>query len=123
VKDKVESCHIFILRKKHARKWRAKAQAGDDLAKLCISASANFVKAILNEPTGCSCCDTAFSPDDKPPAFIVLVPVKIDPHVARAHAKAVCSECAKHDDGWLVEQGVNREGLAITPTRRGDQIH
>jgi hypothetical protein len=99
----VEACCAYIVRKENQKHWRAKARSGDDTAKLCINAAANFMKAIPNEPSGCCCCDALFSFDDKPPAFIVLIPLKEDPEVVRAHAKAVCAECSKHDDKWLID--------------------
>jgi hypothetical protein len=114
----------FTLFAKNIRKSGApRRKMRDDVAKLCINAASNFVRAIPNEAAGCCCCDTFFSPDDKPPAFIILIPVEEDPEIVRAHAKAVCAECSSHDDEWLIEQGVRREGLAPTPPRPGDRVH
>jgi hypothetical protein len=121
--NETEECRVYIVRKEDQKEWRAKAQNGDDVAKLCINTAGNFMRAIPNAPMGCCCCDTLFSSDDKPPAFIILVPVEEDPNMVRANARAVCSECGRHDNAWLIEQGVRREGLAPTPARPGDQIH
>lgn len=119
----VENFRVYIVRKEHQKQWRAKAQDGDDTAKLCVNAAANFMKAVPNEPCGCCCCDTLFSPSDVPHAFIVLIPNERDSAKIKAHAFGVCIECSKRDDEWLVDQGVHREGLAPTAARPGDKIH
>jgi len=78
---------------------------------------------MATEHSACSCCDTVFSQGDVPRAFIVLIPVEQDPEKVKAKAGAVCSECSKHDDEWLVDQGVHRKGLSVTTARPGDQTH
>jgi hypothetical protein len=118
-----ENCHVYIVRKEHQADWLAKAQSGDETAKLCMWAASNYMKDIPRGPYGCCCCDSLFSPHDKPPAFIVLVPTTPDPDKVRAHALAVCLECSMQDEVWIIEQGVRREGLAVTPPRSGDKIH
>ena len=121
--DEAEKCHVYIVRKEDQKEWRTKAQNGNDVAKLCINTAANFMRAIPNEPMGCGCCDAPFLPDDRPPAFIVLIPVEKDPEKVKARAMGVCLECSKHDNAWLIEQGPRREGLSITPAQSTDKIH
>jgi len=121
--NEAEKYRVYIVRKENRNEWRTKAQNGDDVAKLCINTAANFMRAIPHEPMGCGCCDTPFLPNDRPPTFIVLIPVEEDPEKVRARAMAVCLECSKHDDAWLIEQGPRREGLSPTSARSTDKIH
>jgi hypothetical protein len=115
--------HVFVLRTEHQNEWVAKAKAGNDAARLCLWAAEKFTKGIPDEPSFCGCCDTGFSRHDSPRAFIILIPVKEDPDTVRAHAAGVCVECSRHDDKWLIDQGVRRDGLAPTPPRSSDRTH
>jgi hypothetical protein len=122
-KSEFEECRAYIVRREDQKEWLAKAEGGDEAAKLCLSAAANFMRAITNEPSGCACCDTLFGRVDVPPAFIILIPVERDPVKVRAHAMAVCAECSKHDNKWLLDQGPKRQGLSASLARPGDKIH
>ncbi len=121
--EAVESSHIHILRKEDQKEWFARASAGDEIAQLCMKAASHYLKAMDSQPSACCCCDTLFSSTDIPPTFIILVPVEQRAETVRADVKAVCAECSKQSNQWLVDQGLRREGLAITPPRSGDSIH
>jgi hypothetical protein len=119
-----EAFRIYIMRHADRNEWLAKARAGDQAAKLCQWAASKWMKAMPMEHSACSCCDMVFSPGDIPRAFIVLVPVKEDPKKVKAKAGGVCSDCSSHEDKWLVDQGVRRQGgLSPTEGRPGDQVH
>jgi hypothetical protein len=114
---------VYLVREEHQEEWIAKAGSGNEIAKLCLSASSNYVKAMQSRPFACGCCYTRFTLDDVPRVFIVAIPVEPDPEMVTAHTKAVCSECGKHGDKWLIDRGVRREGLTPTTARRSDRIH
>lgn len=78
---------------------------------------------MLREPSWCGCCDTSFSLGEVPRAFIVWIPTERDPEKVTAHAIAACSECSKHDDKWIVDQGVRWERPALATARSGDPVH
>lgn len=119
--DIFDDFHVHVIRGKDQKEWMAKARGGDEQAKLCWWVVTSFVEAMPNEHSVCGCCDTLFSAGEAPQAFIVLIPA--DPEAKASAAIGVCSECSKHDDNWLVDQGVRREGLAPTTARPGDRIH
>jgi hypothetical protein len=121
--EDVEDLQVYVMRQKDRNEWLAKARGGDDLAALCWLAAVNWMKGLATEHCVCSCCDMVFSGGDVPHAFIVLIPAKYDPETVMADAGGVCSECSKHDDKWLVDQGVRRQGLSPTEARPGDQVH
>ncbi len=107
-----ENCDGYIVRRKDQREWIAKAKSGDEAARICVAAASNYMKAIPDQPSTCGCCDTPFLLGYIPQAFLVLIPTRRDPKKSKAYTRAVCWECSKHDDRWLVEHGVRRVGLA-----------
>lgn len=119
----MEDLRAHVMRQKHRNDGLAKASSCDDLATLCCLAALNWMKGLATEHCACACCDMVFSGGDVPHAFIVLIPAKYDPETVKADAGGVCSECSKHDDQWLIDQGVRRQGLSPTEARPGDQIH
>jgi hypothetical protein len=116
-------CRVHILRKRDSAEWEASAAKGDENAQTCVLAVGKFYRLMAEEPSWCGCCDVLFTPGNIPQAFIVLVAVERNPTDISARTFAVCAECSKQEDQWLVEQGVRREGLAPTTARAGDKIH
>ena len=113
-----EDFRVYVVRKEHQKEWLARADSGsDEVARECMWAASQWMKDLSAERTErsvCACCNTALSTTKKPPAIIVLIPLIRDPETVRATAGGVCSECAKHDDTWLAEHGVRRDGYLMT---------
>jgi hypothetical protein len=120
--EKGEKCRVYILRKQDCAKWETSAARGEENARLCVFAVGNFYRLMAKEPSWCACCETLFIAGDIPQAFIVLIPVDITENIL-ARAFAVCVECSKQEDPWLIDQSVLRKGLAPTTARPGDKIH
>jgi hypothetical protein len=104
---------IYLLRREQQKEWLAEAESGDETAKLVMSAASKRMSDLATEPSGCFCCDRVFLPGEIPRAFIVLIPTERDPAKGKATAGAVCVECGKHDDEWLIDQGL--KGLSRLP--------
>jgi hypothetical protein len=122
--DAGEAHRIYVLRRADKEEWTAKAHADDEMALRCISAVRIFMRDLSNgEPIHCGCCEGLFSSSDVPEAILVLIPVKYDPDNVTVQAWAMCKECSKHDDRWLIDYGPKRKGLAPTPPRSGQTIH
>jgi hypothetical protein len=122
--DEITAAFRFhIMRYEDRYAWRAKARSGGETANICLWAAENWMKDLPTEHSVCPCCHTVFSPTDVPRAFIVLIPVETDPERVKARAAGVCAECCKHDDQWLVAQGLGLTGLAPTTARPGDRVH
>ena len=118
-----EGFQLYIVRKADEKEWMAKAKEGEGIAVVCMRAAGQFMKDLANEPLRCTCCDGEFSPANLPHAYVILIPVNHDPSDFSVQTQAVCSECSKNDNSWIVENGPKREGLSPTPARRGDGIH
>jgi hypothetical protein len=118
-----EDFGVYLIRRQDQKKWLAEANGGSEVAKLVLWAASNWIKDMVIEHFACSCCDRLFSPGDVPRAFIVLIPTVRDPEKVEAKASAVCSECSAHDDRWLIDQAIHRQGLSPATARPGDQIH
>jgi hypothetical protein len=101
----IEDCRAYVVRKEHRKEWKAKVDVRDEGASLCVWAAGAFIRAMPHEQCNCGCCDTLFSAGDVPQAFVVLIPIEHDQEKVKAHVIAVCSECSKHDDKRLVDQG------------------
>ena len=124
MEPKTEEFRVYIVRRQHLDEWRAKMDGGDEIAKTCLWAIKNFLDEMPTEHSVCSCCDMVFPPRRVPRAFIVLIPAEYDPQTVKARAAAVCRECSKQEDKWLVDQGIRREdGLPPTGLRPGDRVH
>lgn len=121
--EKGEECRVYVLRKRDSAAWQGLAAKGDESAQICIWAVGKFYRLMADEPSWCACCDVHFAPSDIPQAFIILIPVNRNPTDITARAFAVCAECSKQEDDWLVDQGVRPDGLAPTTVRPGDKIH
>lgn len=121
--DNSEECRIYILRQSDQSEWSAKAQSGDEAAKLCLLVASNFMKNIANEPLHCGCCETLFSQAEMPRAFIVVTSIEYGSANVRAHTMGACRECVKQDDRWLIEHGPKRKGLPPDSPRENDKIH
>ncbi len=120
--DGFENCCVYILRHTDSDRWIANAET-DDAVKLCLWAALEYMRSLGAEFSACACCDTVFSQAYIPESFVVLIPVEEDLQTVKADVRGVCLECSKHDDDWLIDQGVHREGLAPTPARLGDSIN
>jgi hypothetical protein len=120
--ERGEECQVYILRKGDSAEWQALAAKGDGNAQICVWAVGKFYRLMADEPSWCGCCEVLFSSGDIPQAFIILLPER-NPADPTARAFAVCAECVKQEDNWLVDQGVRRQGLAPTKARPGDIIH
>ncbi len=118
-----DECHVHIMRYKDRTTWITKANGGDRVAGLCISAISRWLNVRLTEHSACACCDAIFPESEFPRAFLVLIPAKEHPDNVKAMVDGVCRYCSKNDDQWLVDQSVNREGLSAAPRRAKDQIH
>jgi hypothetical protein len=114
---------VYVVRREHQKEWLAKAQGGDETAKVCMWAGKNFMKAMRQEHSVCACCDRVFSGVDIPRAMVVLIPAEPDPEKVKAQAGGVCAECSKHDDQWLVDESTRRIGLSKAGMRPGDKAH
>jgi hypothetical protein len=123
VDEKGEECRVYVLRRRDSAEWQGSAAKGDENAEICILAVGKFYRLMNDEPSWCACCDVRFAPSDIPQAFIILIPVKRNPADVTARAFAVCDECSKQEDDWLVDHGVRRDRLAPTTVRAGDTIH
>lgn len=123
VYEKGEECRVYILRKRDSAEWQVSAAKGDESAQACVWAVGKFYRMMADEPSWCGCCDALFASGDIPQAFIILLPVERNPTDITARAFAVCAECGKQEDDWLVDQGMRRDGLAPTTARPGDKIH
>lgn len=121
--EKGEECRVYVLRKRDSAKWETLAARGDENAQACVLAAGKFFRTMADEPSWCGCCDALFALGDIPQAFIILIPVERNPTAISARAFAVCVECGKQEDDWLINQGVRRQGLAPTTARPGDKIH
>jgi hypothetical protein len=121
--EKGEECRVYILRKRDSAEWQALAARRDESAQACVWAVGKFYRMMADEPSWCGCCDALFASGDIPQAFIVLLPVERNATDITARAFAVCTECSKQEDDWLVDQGARRDGLALTTARPGDNIH
>jgi hypothetical protein len=120
--EKGEECRAYVVRKRDGAAWQDLAAKGDENARTCIWAVGKFYRLMTDEPSWCACCNMQFAANDIPQAFIILIPVKRNPRDITARAFAVCAECNKQEDDWLVDQGVRRDGLAPTTARPGDII-
>ena len=115
-----EECSVYIVRRADQEEWTAKAKGGEAIALVCMRSVGQFMKDISNEPLHCTCCEALFSPRNLPEAFIVMIPVIHDTGNFDVQTQGVCSECSKNDNGWIVDNGPNREG----PTaRQSDKLH
>ena len=123
VDERGEECRVYVLRKRDSAEWQALAAKGDENAQICIWAVGKFYRLMTDEPSWCACCDVHFVLSDIPQAFIILIPVNRNPTDITARAFAVCVECSKQEDDWLIDQVVRRDGLAPTTVRPGDKIH
>jgi hypothetical protein len=108
-----EECSVYIVRKADQEEWTAMAKEGEGIAVVCMRAAGQFMKDISNEALHCTCCEALFSPSNLPEAYIVLIPVKHDPDNFDVQTQGVCSECSKHDNKWIAENGPNREAPSI----------
>jgi hypothetical protein len=118
-----EKLNVYIVRHEDRKEWRAKANSGEEVARVCLWAISKWIKDLPTEYSACSCCDAVFSESDVPKAFVVLIPAVDDPENVKATAGGVCLECSKHDNQWLLDQSIRRKGLSAASRRRGDQIH
>jgi len=119
-----EECRVYLVRRPDQREWLAKANAGDEVARLCVWAASNLMRAISQgRLVRCTCCETSFNSAVVPQAFIVLLPIKRDAEKVGAHAMGVCAECCKKDDQWLLDQGLKRETLSPNSPQSHDKIH
>jgi 5-methylcytosine-specific restriction endonuclease McrA len=123
VDEKGEECRVYVLRKRDSAEWQVLAANGDENAQICILAVGKFHRLMAEELSWCACCDVHFAPSDIPHAFVILIPIKRSPTDLTARAFAVCAECNKQEDDWLVDQSVRRDGLAPTTARPGEKIH
>jgi hypothetical protein len=121
--QKSEAFRFHVMRYEHRHAWRAEARNGREIAKLSLSAAEDWMTELAADDLGCPCCSRMFSPGDIPRAFIVLIPTEPDPEGFKAFAAGVCADCCKHDDLWLIEQGVASAGPAPTTRRRDDRVH
>jgi hypothetical protein len=121
--DDSEEFRVYLIRRQDQKKWLAAAAGGSEVAKLVLWAASNWIKDMATKYSACSCCDRLLSPGDVPNAFVVLIPTVRDPEKAKAKAGAICPECNAHDDRWLIDQAINRQGLTPAAARPGDQIH
>jgi hypothetical protein len=120
--ERGEVCRVYVLRKRDSAEWERLA-ARDETANLCILAAGKFYRLMAKEPSWCGCCDSLFAQNDAPQAFIVLLPIERDSKNLTARAFAVCAECDKQEDQWLIDQTLVKSGLAPTKARLGHSIH
>ena len=118
-----DECRVHIMRYRDRTTWIKKANGGDRVAGLCISAISSWLNLMLRGHSTCACCDTVFPDSEFPRAFLVLIPAEQNPENVEAMVDGVCRYCSKNDDQWLVDQGIDREGLSAAPRRANDQIH
>src|SRR5450759_2710480 len=121
--EESEEFRVYLMRRQDQKRWLAEANSGSEIAKTVLWAASNWMKDMATEPSACSCCDRSFLPGDVPPAFVLLIPSVRDPEKVKAKASGICSECSVHDDRWLIDQAVHRQGLSPAAARPGDQMH
>jgi hypothetical protein len=109
-----EDFRLYVVRREHRKEWLARANSGDEVARECMWAVSKWMKDFATEPFACACCNTVLSPEAKPQAVIVFIPVIADPEKVTATAGGVCLECSKHDDMWIAEHGARRDGYLAT---------
>jgi len=117
-----EEHRVHIMRYQDRNRWLAAARRGNEAARLCQWAASKWMKGMATEPSACTCCDRVLSGADIPRAFLILVPTRRDPERVRATACAVCAECSRHDNQWLVNEGLYRNGLSRAEPRPGERL-
>jgi hypothetical protein len=109
-----EDFKVYVLRLEDRQAWLSKQREGDETARRCLWAASEWMSALASEHLACSCCDRVLSPDDKPRAFVILIPVEGDAEKIATKAGGVCAQCTDLDNEWIVAQAVPREdGLPL----------
>jgi hypothetical protein len=122
VRPEEEKFDVYILRKENVKQWVAIARSGGEKARVCLWAAQKWLEDLPTEYSACSCCDTPLSPEEPPPAFLVLIPVISDPETISARAGGICPDCSKHDNKWLLEKSLRRGNEVISPPLTGPDV-
>jgi hypothetical protein len=108
---------FFIVRQTDAPTLRWLLTSDDPLAKATYSCIDQFLKKSGRTKKGqgalCLSCDTEFSRDEKPAAFVVHSPYMLEPANTALLLTGICHKCAKSSDEHLMDVAKNNfRGIA-----------
>ena len=99
--------------------WITKANGGDRVAGLCISAISRWLNVMLTEHSACACCDTVFPDSEFPRAFLVLIPAKEDPDTLRQWLTGCVGTAARTTTNGLSIRAGSRRAFGRAEASQG----
>jgi hypothetical protein len=89
---------LFLFRQSDIQRL---ARSRNPVAQAALGAIAQFLAESAEDKPKCLTCDTEFSEEQQPAAFVVNAPNTKEPSLALL--TGICHECVRHSDDYLIE--------------------